>query len=64
MINKNINSKSNSLSEKIISTGNQSFKLWLEFEETSPWDDVMNDFANIGVNMLDGRRYGIIPVPV
>jgi len=49
----------NSLSEKIIQNGDKSFKLWLEFEETFPWDDVENDFANIGVNMLDGRRYAM-----
>ena len=35
------------------------YKLWLEFEETEPWDDITNDFANIGVNTLDGRYYGI-----
>jgi hypothetical protein len=35
------------------------FKLWLEFEETSSWDDITNDFANVHVDCLDGRKYGI-----
>jgi len=35
------------------------FELWLEFEEVEPWEDLTNDFANIGVNLLDGRYYGI-----
>jgi len=36
------------------------FKLWLEFEEADPgsWDKT-NDFANIHVDMADGRHYGI-----
>jgi hypothetical protein len=36
------------------------FKLWLEFEEVDPdnWD-VENEFANIHVDLLDGRHYGI-----
>ena len=56
---KSLNMEPNPLSDKIIEIGNTPFKLWLEFEVTSPWDDVENDFANIGVNTLDGRRYGI-----
>ena len=51
--------ESNPLSEKIIEIGEIPFKLWLEFEESSPWDDIENDFANIVVDILDGRRYGI-----
>lgn len=36
------------------------FKLWLEFEEVDPtsWDKE-NDFANIHVDLTDGRHYGI-----
>jgi len=36
------------------------FKLWLEFEEVDPnnWD-IKNDFANIHVDLPDGRHYGI-----
>ncbi|MEQ8474845.1 hypothetical protein [Fulvivirga sp.] len=33
------------------------FELWLEFEQTSPWEDLTNDFANIHVFMPDGRKY-------
>ncbi len=47
------------MSEKIIEIGKRQFKLWLEFEETTPWDDVKDDFANIIVDTLDGRCYGI-----
>ena len=36
------------------------FKLWLEFEEVDPGNwDVENEFANIHVDLLDGRHYGI-----
>ena len=56
---KSLNQESSPHSKKIITEGNISFKLWLEFEETGPWEDIENDFANIAVNMLDGRRYGI-----
>ncbi len=36
------------------------FKLWLEFEEVDPesWDK-KNDFANIHVDLADGRHYGL-----
>lgn len=36
------------------------FKLWLEFEEVDPnnWD-IENEFANIHVDLPDGRHYGI-----
>jgi len=51
--------QSNPLSEKIIVTGKIPFKLWLEFEISSPWEDIQNDFANIAVDTLDGRRYGL-----
>lgn len=36
------------------------FKLWLEFEEIDPdnWKK-NNDFCNIGVELQDGRKYGI-----
>uniref|UniRef100_UPI0026136245 hypothetical protein n=1 Tax=uncultured Aquimarina sp. TaxID=575652 RepID=UPI0026136245 len=47
------------LSEKVIENGNNSFKLWLEFEISTPWNDVENDFSNIIVDTLDGRNYGI-----
>lgn len=57
MIVRNLNPHSQS--EKIIKNGNISFKLWLEFEISSPWNDLENDFANISVNTLDGRQYGI-----
>ncbi len=38
----------------------KAFKLWLEFEEVDPnnWD-VENEFANIHVDLPDGRHYGI-----
>ena len=37
-----------------------SFKLWLEFEEVDldNWD-IKNEFANIHVDLPDGRHYGI-----
>lgn len=47
------------MKERIVKTGKIPFKLWLEFEETEPWSDIENDFANIIVNTLDGRLYGI-----
>lgn len=36
------------------------FSLWLEFEEVEPdnWD-IHNEFANVIVELADGRRYGI-----
>lgn len=51
--------ESSPLSEKIIEIGENPFKLWLEFEVSSPWEDLENDFANICVDTLDGRSYGI-----
>ncbi|MFK7969870.1 MAG: hypothetical protein AB8F95_05855 [Bacteroidia bacterium] len=59
MDTKKLNWEQNPLSDKIIENGEQSFKLWLEFEDTSPWDDLKNSFANISVDMMDGRGYGI-----
>ena len=56
---KKLNNDSNPLSEKIIANGKKPFKLWLEFEVTSSWNDLENDFANISVDTLDGRKYGI-----
>ena len=56
---KGINKEPNPLSEKMIENGDKPFKLWLEFEETSPWDDPENDFANIRIDMLDGCAYAI-----
>lgn len=35
------------------------FALWLEFEEAMLWDTPTNDFSNIAVDLLDGRRYSI-----
>jgi len=36
------------------------FKLWLEFEEVDPGNwDTKNEFANIHVDLPDGRHYGI-----
>jgi len=36
------------------------FKLWLELEEVNPGNwDIKNDFANIQVDLPDGRHYGI-----
>ncbi|WP_207893806.1 hypothetical protein [Tenacibaculum sp. M341] len=55
---KNLN-PNHSLSDKIIKEGKTPFKLWLEFEISCPWDDIENDFANIAVDTLDGRNYGI-----
>jgi len=51
--------KPNSLRDKIIESDVISFKLWLEFEETCSWENMENDFINIGVDTLDGRYYGI-----
>jgi hypothetical protein len=36
------------------------FKLWLEFEEidSQNWD-IENEFANVVVDLADGRHYGI-----
>ncbi|WP_025665359.1 hypothetical protein [Aquimarina megaterium] len=56
---KNLGINPYSLSEKVIENGNKPFKLWLEFEISTPWDDLENDFANIIVDTLDGRSYGI-----
>ncbi|WP_299136818.1 hypothetical protein [uncultured Tenacibaculum sp.] len=56
---KDLKMESNSLNKKVIEIGETPFKLWLEFEESSPWDNIENDFANIEVNTLDGRKYGI-----
>jgi len=56
---KKLNMESSPLSDKIVKVGKTPFKLWLEFEISSPWDDRENDFANIGVDTLDGRSYGI-----
>ena len=52
---KKVNLTHNPLRDKIISCQDKSFKLWLEFEVTSPWHDLKNDFANINVDMMDGR---------
>ncbi|WP_452599837.1 hypothetical protein [Pontimicrobium sp. MEBiC01747] len=54
-----LNMESNLLSERIINSGSTPFKLWLEFEETNPWDNIENSFANIGVDTLEGRYYRI-----
>lgn len=54
-----MNSKANPLANKMVKRGKQYFKLWLEFEETEPWDDLENNYANITVDTLDGRRYGL-----
>ncbi|MBT8308838.1 MAG: hypothetical protein HKO72_11965 [Flavobacteriaceae bacterium] len=36
------------------------FKLWLEFEDVDPGNwDTDNEFANIHVDLPDGRHYGI-----
>jgi len=36
------------------------FKLWLEFKEVDPGNwDTDNEFANIHVDLPDGRHYGI-----
>ena len=36
------------------------FKLWLEFEEVDPGNwDINNEFANIRIELPDGRYYGI-----
>lgn len=45
---------------KKIPTEIPSFKLWLEFEEVDPhnWDKE-NEFCNIGIELSDGRHYGI-----
>ena len=54
-----INNEENQLSQKIIQHPETPYKLWLEFEETEPWEDITNDFANIAVDTMDGRYYGI-----
>lgn len=59
MNTKQLTMHSNPLSQKIIKASDHSFKLWLEFEETGPWDNTENDFANIHVDLLDGRNYAI-----
>ncbi|WP_171597244.1 hypothetical protein [Marinifilum caeruleilacunae] len=51
--------KLNPLSEKIIKNGSNSFKVWIEFEESYPWENTECEFCNILVNTLDGRKYGI-----
>jgi hypothetical protein len=51
--------ESNSINKKVVETDQVPFKLWLEFENSSPWNDLENDFANIRVDTLDGRSYGI-----
>lgn len=56
---KRVNIHNNPLSDKVVSAGEKTFKLWLEFENTSLWEDPTNDFANIQVDLLDGRLYGI-----
>lgn len=56
---KDLNIEMKKSSERIIENGANSYKLWLEFEETSPWNNLENDFANISVDTLDGRLYGI-----
>ena len=40
---KQINLEGAPLSHKIIENGDQPFRLWLEFEISSPWDDLEND---------------------
>lgn len=47
------------LNKKVITAGKFNFTLWTEFENTGNWEDLTDDFANIEVNVLDGRRYGI-----
>ncbi|SEA79515.1 hypothetical protein [Psychroflexus halocasei] len=38
----------------------EEFKLWLEFEEVDSGNwNTKNEFANIHVNLSDGRHYGI-----
>ena len=59
MSSKKINTETNSLSERIVDHPNTPYKLWLEFEETTPWNDITNDFANIAIDTMDGRYYGI-----
>ncbi|WP_430411355.1 hypothetical protein [Kordia sp.] len=51
--------KPNPLRDKIVKSNGVSFKLWLEFEETCNWENIENNFANVGVDTLDGRFYGI-----
>lgn len=53
------NMEPNPLSDKTVEIREVPFKVWLEFEETTPWEDVENDFANVVVDTLDGRSYGI-----
>ena len=47
----------NSPSENLIFTARVPFSLWLEFEETSGWEDLTDDCANISVRLVDGRSY-------
>ncbi len=59
MDTKSIRMEPSPLSEKIFNIGKVPFKLWLEFEVSSPWDDLENDHTTIGVDTLDGRIYGL-----
>ncbi|WP_230655800.1 hypothetical protein [Psychrobacter sp. I-STPA10] len=54
---KQLNLSEHPLTNKVIENSDKSFTLWLEFEHSEPWDNIDNTFANIEVNMLDGRRY-------
>ncbi|MEQ8245993.1 hypothetical protein [Fulvivirga sp.] len=56
---KKVNTELSGLNDRLISVGERVFKLWLEFENTSPWEDLTDDFANIEVDLMDGRKYGI-----
>lgn len=49
----------NSLADKIVKNNTTLYKLWLEFEESEPWEDLDNDYANIGIDTLDGRYFGL-----
>lgn len=62
MNTKNINSESNLPNQKVITHGDVSFKLSLEFEENDSWEahELINNCANVEVNTLDGRQYDLI----
>ncbi|MEM7369979.1 MAG: hypothetical protein AAF587_15340 [Bacteroidota bacterium] len=47
------------LSQQIVQTDDFRFLLWLEWEENMPHRQIEDDYADIVVDMLDGRTYWI-----
>lgn len=44
---------------RIIQVGKSRFSIWLEWEEEKPLREINDDYANIIVDLLDGRAYWI-----